>query len=314
LDRRLGPPTWTARDLGPPHVNIVPAFSQRQGGSAVAPASTTRVSGSRNATRKPHAEALLGLPRLDLAPTSICAGNAEPRAVAQAVAFSRASQRPRPCAAHGFSSSRAHAAAERRYGPKITPALRDGTRVATSTPWRFTRFGEPPAGGNPEDEKMELNMQEEACPVALPVVTHRGSRYMVDLRLGQFRELAWPIRVVEFESAEGQELRWNLGIVRARVAGKAMWRSTQAVTTGEFCLRWRVGAANPPLSLLPMRADVRRGSCSMAAYSTARTSGNGLPRAASVRLNYASAVRKMLAASRSRTLVLPPADLAGLRD
>ena len=60
---------------------------------------------------------------------------------------------------------------------------------------------------------MELNMQEEACPVALPVVTHRGSRYMVDLRLGQFRELAWPIRVVDFESAEGRELRWNLGIV-----------------------------------------------------------------------------------------------------
>ena len=59
------------------------------------------------------------------------------------------------------------------------------------------------------------------------------SRYMVDLRLGQFRELAWLIRVVDFESAEGMSCAGTWASCRARVAGKAMWPSIRAPTMDE---------------------------------------------------------------------------------
>ena len=59
----------------------------------------------------------------------------------------------------------------------------------------------------------EQNTEQQACPAALPTVTYKGSRYIIDLRLGQFRELSWPIRFVDFGSPEGRELRWEFGVV-----------------------------------------------------------------------------------------------------
>lgn len=76
------------------------------------------------------------------------------------------------------------------------------------------RLSEPPLERTPESEIMnESDAQEQAVPIELPMATFRGSRYIIDLRLGEFREMSWPIRFVGFESPEGQKLRWELGIV-----------------------------------------------------------------------------------------------------
>ena len=50
-------------------------------------------------------------------------------------------------------------------------------------------------------------------PWLSPVVEWPGRRYVVDLKLGHFRELASPYETVEFDSFQGRELGSAMGMV-----------------------------------------------------------------------------------------------------
>ena len=78
-------------------------------------------------------------------------------------------------------------------------------------------------------------------PWVLPVIEFHG-KYVVDLKLGHFRELSSPYEAIEFGSERGRQLCAAVGVVRCNLCGMAIMVSTAVKPSQVSCVRCRAAA------------------------------------------------------------------------
>ena len=81
-------------------------------------------------------------------------------------------------------------------------------------------------------------------PWVLPVIEFHG-KYVVDLKLGHFRELSSPYEAIEFGSERGRELCAAVGVVRCNLCGMAVIVPAAVKPNHLSCVHCRAVADDP---------------------------------------------------------------------